>query len=216
MIHSKIQDGTGTKLLARVTPDNALLVTGGTGVPPYGKAQKVIPLRQYLTQNGTPTGTFSMLVNGSSTYVDYYISSSIGNDRYISAIQFIVSDADATLNKFGAITALTNGCQLFYSSIVTGIQYFHASLKSNFDFIRLALGNPTVSGGSSTDVWKAGNVIGASDAYLPTMDMSFLMPPFGLQLLAGSDQRLTFRVRDDCRGIDGFDCIVYGFERLPD
>jgi len=212
---SKIIDGTGSKSAAKVTVNNELLVTTGLGIPPFGLTQRVVPFRQHLTTNGEATGTSSMLVNGSSTNVEYYVQANSTNDRYVSVMQFLIADTVMTLNKFGGITALTNGCQLFYSSKLTGVQYLHLALKSNFDFIRLSRGNPSFGGGAA-DAFLAGDVIGNSDAYIPNIDISQIIPPYGLKLDAGSDQKLTFKIRDNVSTIDAFDCIVSGFERLPD
>lgn len=212
MILSKIVDGTGNKNQVKVTKNHELCITAGVGLPYFGVDQKIIPLRQYLTTDGTSTGTNSMLVDGSTTNVEYYIGSN-SNDRYITQISFMISDTGPTINKFGNIAALTNGCQFYYTEIQTGIQYFHEALKSNFDFIRMCLFNPSF--GTSTDAFMLTNVVGASEAYVPTLDLLKILPPYGLQIKANSVQKLVLKIRDNLTGIDGFDCIVYGFERLP-
>jgi hypothetical protein len=173
--------------------------------------QKNKVFRQYFTDDGTADGTSSMLVDGSATNVDYYIPAHTENDRYITAVSFLISDAGAELDEFGGITALTNGCVFEYSR--TGeIVTIHGTLKSNFDFIRLCMGFPSF--GDDTSAFLGKNVVGASEAYIPVFNFLTIMPPYGLKLDAGTSQRLTLRVRDNCSTIDGFDAIAYGFERF--
>jgi large exoprotein involved in heme utilization and adhesion len=213
MILSKIQDGTGTKKLAHVTNEHELLVSTGAGVPPFGISQPIIPFRQYLTSTGISTGSSDMRVNGSTTNVNFWIASTL-NDIYITKASFLIADASANLNQFGTLTALTNGCQFYYTSKKTGTQYFHNALKSNFDFIRMCLMNPAY--GSGVEAFRIVDAVGTSETYAPILDLTQLLPPYGLKIDAGSDQQLVLKVRDNCTGVDAFDCIVYGFERLPE
>jgi hypothetical protein len=178
--------------------------------PPM-EEQRIIPFRQYLTLDGTAGGTNDMRVNGSVTPVDFYVKSDPLYDRYITTLSFIIADASASLNQFGNITALTNGCRLFYQRIVGDID-IHDSLKTNFNFVRLCLGQPAF--GDAASAFRAPNVVGASEAYIPVLDLKSIMPPVGLQLLHGSQQKLVLRVRDNVSAIDGFNCIAYGFDRV--
>jgi len=41
------------------------------------------------------------------------------------------------------------------------------------------------------------------------------MPPFGFKLDKGSNQRLVLEVRDTTTGVDSFNALVKGFDRLP-
>jgi hypothetical protein len=208
MLNIHITDADGTKEGVFVK-DNALVVSQ-FGCPPM-ISQKNKVFRQYFTDDGTASGTSSMLVDGSSTNVDYYIPAHADNDRYITAVSFLISDAGAELDEFGGITALTNGCVFEYSRVGETVT-IHDALKSNWDFIRLCLGAPAF--GDAATAFQARNVVGASEAYIPVFNFLSLMPPYGLKLDAGTRQRLTLRIRDNCSTIDGFDAIGYGFERF--
>lgn len=183
-------------------------------LPPYlgleGK-QKMRIYRQYLK---TSAGASSMLVNGSSTNVDFYVEADDNLDTYITNLSFVIADASLSLNQFGNITALTNGCRLFYQDNAGEVD-IHDALKTNFQFIRLCGGVPSF--GSTTNAFIASNVSGTSEAVIPTLD---LKQRFGFQwgvvLKGGTNQRITLRVRDDCSGVDQFDCIAYGFTREKD
>ncbi len=208
MINVEIRDGGGTGEKARVL-DNGVLVTLNPSPPIVD--QKVIPFRQFMTDNGKPTGSKDMLVDGSVINVDFTITASQENIRFITSISWVIADAGASFNKFGNISALTNGCSLFYTRESKNI-VIHDELKTNFDFIRLAQGNPSF--GNAADAFRGKNVIGMSEGYIPILDLAKLIPPFGIALNPNTQEKITFRVRDDVSGIDEFDAIAYGFERL--
>jgi len=63
-------------------------------------------------------------------------------------------------------------------------------------------------------VFRANNVSGSSEAYIPTLDLKTLMLPFGVQIAKGSTEKMVLRIRDDCSAVDQFDCIAYGFDRI--
>ena len=109
MINLHITDGTGTKRQAKVDDQSGLVVSINTS-PPTG-VQKNKIFREYLTSSA---GVTDMRVNGSVTPVDFSIYSSSIADRYITQLSFIIADAGASLNEFGGLAALTNGCHLHY------------------------------------------------------------------------------------------------------
>jgi len=202
-------DGAGTGRSAKVSDQFALLVSD-VGCPPLMQ-QKNRVFRQYLTDDGTASGSEDMVVNGSTTAVEFWVKADNNDDRYITTLSFIIADVNATLNEFGNVTALTNGCQLYYETLAQ-TTIIHSTLKTNFDFVRLCLGQPAF--GDATTAFRASNVVGNSEGYLPVLDLRRLVPPFGIKLDRGTTQRLVLKVRDDCTGVDGFDCIAYGFDRF--
>ena len=167
--------------------------------------------RQYLTDDGMATGDKDMVVDGSTTAVEFWVNAGSDDDRYITTLSFIIVDVNATLDKFGNVTALTNGCQLYYETLAQTIT-IHDALKTNFDFVRLCMGQPAF--GDAMTAFRASNVVGNSEGYIPVLDLRRLVPPFGIKLDRGTTQRLVLTVRDDCTGIDRFDCIAYGFSRF--
>ena len=81
--------------------------------PPFSEQVIPLPFRQFFTDNGSDTGDEDMRVDGSVTNVDFYVEAQAGCDIYIKTIAIVIADAGATLNKFGNITALTNGVEFF-------------------------------------------------------------------------------------------------------
>lgn len=151
----------------------------------------------------------------SASPVDFFISASTSADRFITAVSIVIADDNPTLVQFGAIAALTNGCLLNYEtpSKVTRVL---PALKSNFDFVRMALGSPAFSSGNPNDAFKAGTVLGTAEAYIPVIRFADWLPPFGLKLDINSGNRLIFRIQDNTSAVDKFDAIVFGFDRVPE
>jgi hypothetical protein len=206
MIKSVITDGKGTGKKAMVDDQESLVVSVTTCPPLLVQKNKIY--RSYLANSA---GSTDMRVNGSVTNVEFYVSASGTADRYITQLSFIIADAGATLNKFGAITALTNGCKLTYERLGETIT-IHSALKTNWDFVRLSLGNPAF--GQLANAFIASNVFGVSEGVIPVIDFTKILPPYGIKLDKGSTQRLTLTVRDNCTAVDQFDCIAYGFDRF--
>ncbi len=206
MIKSIITDGKGTCNKAMIDDQSALVVSVSTCPPLIIQKNKIY--RAYLANS---SGITDMRIDGSVTNVDFYASASSTADRYITQLSFIIADASATLSKFGAINALTNGCKLTYERLGETIT-IHNALKSNWDFVRLALGNPAF--GYTTNAFIASNVFGASEGVIPIIDFTKIMPPYGIKLDKGSIQKIILTVRDNTTGVDQFDCIAYGFDRF--
>jgi len=207
MFNFKLWDGKGGNKAASVTDDQELMVIN-SAYPPL-TSQKVQPFRQYLTNDGLPSGTNDMGVDGSSTNVDYYIPSKVGEDRYITSLNFIVGyGASGQPNQWGDGAALTNGSRLFYSS-ERGSVDIHDGIKSNQDIFRLSFSPiPTA--------WEVRHVNATNDyGYFINMDLTKMGLPFGIKLDSNSSQRLTLRIRDNAgTAADSFNCIAYGFDRF--
>ena len=194
MLKSVITDGKGTGRKVMIDDQDAMVVSMTTCPPLTIQKNKIF--RSYLADS---TGSTNMRVNGSVTNVDFYVSASGTADRYITQLSFIIADASATLSLFGAIAALTNGCKLTYERTGETIT-IHNALKSNWDFVRLSLGNPAF--GQTTNAFIASNVFGASEGVIPVLDFTRIMPPYGIKLDKGTIQRLILTVRDNTTGVD--------------
>jgi len=182
--------------------------------PPFGVRQNVRPFRQFLTLDGTPGGSSDMLVDGSVTPVDFFVTAPQEADLYIIRLSFIIVDQNMTLNQFGNIAALTNGVRLFYTDELGEVDIAE-SLQTNFDFIRLCSGLPGV--GDGTSAFIAFNVSGNSEGIIPVLDLKDTFGfRWGLELRNGSMQKVVLTIRDDITGIDAMNVIVYGFLRLED
>ena len=209
-IKTIIGSGDGTEITAKVDNSRALCVIENP-FPPFGVNSGMRIFRQYLTDDGTSTGSNDMAVDGSSTNVEFWVQADPDKDRYITSLSFVIADAGADANQFGNITALSNGCQLEYEDTL-GVVTIHEALTTNFEFVRLCQGSPAFGTGASA--FRVPNVAGNSEAYIPVLDLREVFGfKWGINLQAGTDQKLVLRIRDNVSGIDQFDCIAYGFDR---
>lgn len=209
MIDVKVRGNDGQ--LANVGLENTLEVQD-QGLPPLNPIGRSQIFRQFLTVDGTAQGSNDMQVDGGTTSVEFFVPADTTNDLYISNLSFVIADATATLEKFGNITALTNGCDLEYFSD-GGTTTISDALKSNFDFVRLCLGNPPF--GDGTGAFRASNVESNSEGYIPVLDFKRVFGiEWGIRLRPGTTDKIIVRVNDDTQGVDAFNCIAYGFTRI--
>ena len=210
MISTAIVDGfLGTESKLKVYDEGEI----GVAIhqhPPKNETDPTRPFRQRFSDDGTATGTTSMIVDGSSTNVDYYIEGNKDYDIYIRTISVQISDTGTVdLDKFGALTALSNGVEFEWSSDILGTVTLHDGIKTNLEFIRLGTLTAGVGGGTSafqSDTSGAGNT-----TYLPIIDLAQLHGlQWGIRLRRGTNERLTFRIRDNMTGMTVFDAIGYG------
>lgn len=208
MIKSHIVDGGGSNNEAHVK-DDALVVTHYT-CPPL-MPQKCKVFSQYLTDDGLSSGDEDMGIDGSVTEVEYFISANSNDDRYINKLIFLVGyGASAGLWKFAdSVGALANGVKLSYRDTYGG-EVEIGILKSNGDFLRQSLGS-----GIIPTAWELRH-LGANNDYgfLCAIDISQLIPPYGIKLDRGTNQKLVITIRDDCTDADDFNCRAYGFDRF--
>ncbi len=209
-----ISNGGGDRKAAQVVNGGELLVID-SGSPPF-LPQKVKPFRQFLTDDGTTSGSSDMGIDGSVTSQEFWVAADNNDDRYITTLSFEMTMAGSPrLFEFAdSGAALTNGVRLFYDA-VGGASDIHEGIKSNWDLQRLSLGTPTITSGSPADVFQVRHVTALNDyGLIPDIDITRLVPPFGIKLERGSTQRVVMEIRDDATSATTFNCIAYGFDRF--
>jgi hypothetical protein len=209
MINTGISDGHGS--------DNKLKVNGEGEIgvvihqhPPIDEKTSSFPFRQYLTDTGLSTGDNDMRVDGSITPVEFWVNASQDYDTYVKSISVIISDAGATMDEFGALAALTNGVEFCWVSEELGGIVIHEGLTSNFDFVKLADGKPAFGTGASS--FRANNINGTSEGYIPVIDLTTFSGMHGIRLRKGTNDRLVFKIQDNITTIDRFDAEAKGFQ----
>ena len=208
-IRTNIEDGAGRGYTAKVSKEG-FLFTQEAPFPPASEETKITVYREFLTLNNDGT-TNDMRVNGSTTPQRFFINAEPNFDVYITTVSFLIADAGASLNEFGGIAALTNGCRFYYED-VNGEINIGTNLVSNFEFVRLCQGNPAFGGGGSA--FLANNVVGTSEAFIPVFDFRNFGFKWGLKLAAGTNNRLILEVNDNVTALDAFNAIAYGFRRV--
>ena len=210
-IGTYIQDpSTGQR--AKVDSEGAVVFTERL-TPPFGFPTIQIPLSQFITDDGTPTGSNDMRVDGSVTSIDFTINADPNNDRYMSVCTFLIADAGASLDEFGNLPQLANGIDIFWETDIGSFIIENAT--TNFELIRLGLGEPAF--GNSQTAMLLNNIVSQTDAYIPVLDFRVTFGfQHGLRLKNGTNERLVIRINDDLTSLDFFNAKIYGFDRLPD
>jgi hypothetical protein len=174
--------------------------------PPKDVEQITLPISEYLKLNGT--GTSSMLINGSVTNQDFYITAR-NYDVYINTIVFEIADAGALLNQFGALAALTNGLEFYYFNQTQGKYVIESGLKTNYDMIKLANFQPAF--GTAANSFQLTNAISAAEAYVGVIDLEDVFGlQWGLKLKKNTTDRVGFIVKDNITGLDAMTIKIYG------
>lgn len=204
-----IKDGTGGGYKACVDNNNSILVTN-TGVPPENVNVVLRPFVEFMTDLN---GSSDMLVDGSTDNIEFFIQAGGQGDRFIHTLAITISDAVPKFNKWGALTALTNGCQLVYEDPKLGDVVLGENLRSNFDWVQFCNFEPMF--GTGNDAFLAMNIEGTSEGYIPILDIEDVFGiSHGIRLPANSTKKLKLIVRDDVSGIDRFDIKVFGYDRI--
>jgi hypothetical protein len=209
MIKSVIVDGRGRGNKLRINGEGELSAVIHPH-PPRDEEISALPVREYFK---TAAGSSDMKVDGSSTNVDFFIGAQEDFDVYIKTVSILIADASQTLQEFGNLNAaLTNGVLFEWVTTDLGSVTIHDSLKTNFDFIRLALGSPAIGDGAAA--FLANNAIATNiEAYLPVVDLASVFGfPYGLRLRRGTNDKLVFTIRDNVSAVDQFDIIGYGLK----
>ena len=121
-----------------------------------------------------------------------------------------VNTASPSLNKFGALTALSNGVSFYWDTLDAPLYELHEGIKTNKEFIRIA--SDTGAIGTGIEAYLADVSGGGTEkSYLPNMDMTEIYGlPWGLRLKKQTNDRLIFRVQDNLTGLSTFNAIATG------
>lgn len=179
--------------------------------PPTDLDTVAIPFRQYFTDNGTSTGSNVMTVDGSANFVDFSVNASAEHDIFIKYITCEIGDGGSpSLNKFGSLSALTNGLAWYWETQQESLYELHEGIKTNKEFIRIA--SDTAAIGTGTEAFLADVSGGGTEkSYFPNIDMEEIYGfKYGLRLRKGTLDRLIFRVRDNLSGLTTFNAIATG------
>ena len=207
MIKTQIVDGFGKGHKMNVTEEGTVGVVVHPH-PPLVEEVEILPFSQYFTDNGTATGSNDMRVNGATTNVDFSVNAIQDRDLFIKTLTIEISDAGATLNEFGALSALANGVQFIWFTQDQGEYIINDGFKTNWEAIRMCGTDPYGGGGNA---FKANNISGGSEGFTPVFDTQKMFGmPWGLRLKKGTKDKLIMRVRDNITAIDSFNIIAYG------
>lgn len=207
---ARIVDGHGSGVELKIGGEGEIGIVSHSH-PPIDEEISSYPFSQFFTDDGTPDGSEDMRVDGSTTPQEFYIQARSDVDVYIKTISVRISDASAVLNKYGNLTALTNGVTWKFVTNVLGEITIKDSIKTNLDFIRVGLSTPPIGG---TDAFKADLSGGGADTYIVVIDMTQTFGfPWGIRLEKGSNDKMVFVINDNLStGMDGHDIFGFGIQ----
>jgi len=190
--------------------DQALLVSV-MPYPPLDVPNNTIPFINVLTVNGDLL-TRNLNVDGSVNPIDAFIGPPVIGDLYITTANILIADnAAIALNKFGGITALTNGINFFVENANERIE-ISSELKTNFDMIRIS--TLTAGTGGKNDAFQLSNTDPSNnDGYNPILDFT-RVSPLGIRLRKDTKDKLGITIRDDLTSVATFDIVINGFIRI--
>lgn len=206
MIDIRHIDGHGRGYSAKIEQEGTINVVSHPH-PPTSPTVEPVPFRMYFEASGSN----DMAINGATTSVNFSINAETEFDVYIKSISVEIADGGSpALNKFGALSELSNGVGWYYFNQEIGEYELHEGIKTNLEFIRI--GVDTAGTGTGADAFLADvSGGGTSKSYLPMIDMAETYGlPFGLRLKKGTTDKIFFRINDNLTGLDKFNAIAYG------
>jgi hypothetical protein len=152
-----------------------------------------------------------MTIDGSTTAVTFAISAQADVDIYIKSVSVLIGDGGSpALNKFGALSALSNGVAWCWDSQELGNTILHDGIKTNLEFVRLGFATPAV--GTGVDAFLADVSGGGTEkSYMPQIDIQQQFGlSWGIHLRKGTTDSIFFKVQDDLSGLTTMNAIGYG------
>lgn len=210
-IKVKILDGKGGNKLLDVTDYGAIL-THET-VPPLSNRGSAPRRRPYIRKIDLNNGGAGH--NGSVTPVEITLVESDPTDTYniyVQNIVIVLADSAVPFNRFGNITGITNGIDLFIRQ--QGEEnYLAQGIKTNGEILIYAGGGDLMPTNPAT----INSFSGTTDAIVATFDLNELIPTVGVggvEIGRGTFDKIVYRINDNLSGASALDdmfCLVKGY-----
>lgn len=209
----RLVDGFGTENRVKISADGFLYVQPNTD-PPVVQDTFMTVYREFM-KNSAGSSDMTTSTLGS----EYVINAEEDVDIFITTLSFLIAAPGITLRGWGgtggtggATTPLTNGLTLFYQD-VNGIINIGTQLRTNYDVVRLCLGQPATGG--AADAFIVNSVSGGNAGIIPYLSFGNFGYQFGVKLRAGSTDKMVLRFNDTMVGenLGTMNVIAYGFRR---
>lgn len=201
---------TGEERTIKIGEEGDLLATIHPH-PPIDETIISLPYRKYFTSFDVFPFK-DMAQDGSTTPIDFEVSALEDYDVFIKYIHVEIGDGGTpNLNKFGDLTALTNGVGWYWFTQEEGEYELHEGITTNKEFT-IRVGNDSAGFGDGVNAFLADVSGGGSEkSYFPRIDIAegYGMP-WGLRLRKGSTDRIIFRVQDNLSALTTFNIVAQG------
>ena len=201
---------------AKVNQDGAVFVYQSLSPPPeVGTQNKRRFLNGLLGTAGLDAGTTNLRVNGLVSNVDAYVAANPDYDIHIMGVSFFINDTAVVANRFGNVTGLTQGFDMFAKES-GDVTYLVKQVLTGGQLIVQT--GATRAFGSGMDTNVINNLTGTTDAQFAYLDLGEILPPEGLRIGRGTQDKLVVRIRDNLSQISAsgaFNVRVFGFRKYP-
>jgi len=197
-----IEDGTGTKVRVKITPQHAILTSSiPAPVPSSGTAN------QYRFFSDTLS---SMNVDGSLSTQTFALVSSQEYDIHITHLVITISDTSVSLSKFGGLAALANGINIIFNESGEDT-YLIKEAKSTGQVVQQSgMFDPY---GNASTVYQVSSFIGNADAALIRMAVGEIVPS-GFRFGRATNDNIRVEVRDNLVGLEDFEVRFLGYKHF--
>jgi hypothetical protein len=190
---TSIEGGTDGTKIGNVT-DSLKVNISSVSVDP-DTAYDWMAYRAYLKRSGSK----NLVVNASLGSPQDFDYSPATATEYVTAVALFLLDTGAgTADKFGVLTALTNGCQVSIRSKGTAYDLHDDPIKNNEDLLHFGTGR------SSMTAPTAGGLFSSDDWLMAVFEFS---KPIKIQ--QSTSDYVRIRIRDNLTGIDFFKAFVH-------
>jgi hypothetical protein len=211
-IDAKILDGCGSGQRAEVDGLARLSVSVNMPEPPAPNTPSHTRLLNgLLGTTGLDSGTTNLNLDGSSTQVVAYAEADTTSDFFVNRLTILIADGTVSNNKFGAISALTNGVTI--RSTTSGVTT-NLITEAKTSGILMTQAGAFDTFGSGTTIYKITSFSTNNDAQLIPMDLGRIMPAPGtpgLRIGRGTLNRLEILIDDDLQALTNFEIRIMGF-----
>lgn len=202
-IKVKIKDGTGTGFEAKVNERHALKVY--QSIPgPYDENAVPYEFGRELLDN--------MNVDGSAITQSFTFDADSNYDIYLMKGILLISDGSIRQSKFGALSKLTNGIDIFVNR--NGIDtHLIQNAKTNAEcFIQSGAGE-AIGAGRTVNIIT--NFSGSDDVYIVSLPFRKFFPEDrGMRLRRGSVDKLQVNVKDDLTRLVNMQLYIFYYKHI--
>ena len=220
-LSTRIKDAMSQRF-ARVEPGgylrviNAPYTTVDDGADDNGilsEGPRLFPWNETFTLNGVIGASSDMRVNGSVTPQSFMVKADNDYESWVTDVLLVLADAGISVwSEFGNQAALTNGVEFHWRSPAADADF--GTFKTNYEMARTMMFGRMDWASNNVMRGLMSSIVGAADGFTPMLDLKRIIPPNGLQLRRGTEDRIEFIINDDLTvGLDQFEARAFGFRR---
>lgn len=203
--------------IPEASTSNGVTITYSIPAPPdvqlnFGTTteKRIQFLNGYLCSGGLDSGSKDMNVDGSVTPQTFYVAAALDYDIVITHCILTVIDKMLPMNRFGALTPLTNGIDINIHESTNDTLLINKA-KTNGDI--LVQSGILLPFGINGDLNEITSFDGTNDALVVTFPFINIIPG-GFRISKDTLDKIQFIVNDDLSTLTGMTMKVYGYKEF--